>query len=394
MTEQNKSGGPLAGVRVIELAGIGPSPLACSLLADLGADVVRVDRTIASDLGLAFAANRADVRRRGRPSIAVDLKHADGVQTVLSLVEKADAIIDPFRPGVTERLGLGPEPCLARNPRLVYARMTGWGQEGPLAHSAGHDLNYIALTGVLHAIGPRERPTPPLNVVGDMGGGAMFLLLGLLSAVIEARSSGKGQVVDVAMTEGAAYLALGCFGLAADGNWNDTRENNILDGGAPFYRCFETSDDKFISVAAIEAKFYTQLLVALGLEEADLPPQMDRDTWPQMHGLFTQCFVQKTRDEWCAIMEGSDMCFAPVLAFGEAAEHPHAKARGSFVEVDGIVQPAPAPRFSRTPASVKGGVPAVGANTREALGAWGFDNDTVDALLASGAVAQNDVQDI
>jgi len=346
----------------------------------------RPDR--ADGLGFEFAGPKADIRRRGRPSVAIDLKHPQGIETVLGLVEMADALIEPLRLGVMERLGLGPDACLARNPRLVYGRMTGWGQEGPLAQVAGHDINYISLSGVLHAIGPRAHPVPPLNVVGDMGGGAMFLAVGLLAAILEAKTSGQGQVVDVAMTEGSAYLALACFGLASAGHWSEEREDNIIDGGAPFWRCYETRDGKFVSIGAVEAKFYDLLIETLGLDPATLPDQLDRGRWPEMRERFSELFKQKTRAEWCEIMEGTDICFAPVLKFKEAPEHPHAKARGSFVEVDGITQPGPAPKFSRTPSSIKGGPPDFGAQTEQALKDWGFSRDRIAALKAEKAIGR------
>ena len=344
--------GPLHGLRVIELAGIGPAPLACMLLADLGADVVRVDRLEPSGLGLAMAPEH-DVNARGRRSVALDLKTDAGRDALRRLLAGADVLVEGFRPGVMEKLGLGPEPCLALNPRLVYGRMTGFGQSGPLAHAAGHDLNYIALTGVLHAIGPAGgAPVPPLNLVGDYGGGALYLAFGVLAALFERQRSGLGQVVDAAMVDGAASLASVFFGLQAAGQWGGPRGSNLLDGGAPFYATYETSDGRHISLAALEPKFFAQLAQALGLDERFIPRQYDRRLWPELREAIAQAVRRHTRDEWCTRLEGSDACFAPVLSFDEAPTHPHAVARQGFVTVDGVVQPAPAPRFGRTPAAV------------------------------------------
>ena len=379
-------GGPLSGYRIIEIAGIGPGPLCCALLSDMGADIIRIDRLEPSGLGIDYASVKADVRRRGRYSAAIDLKHKDGAETLLRLVEKADAIVDPLRPGTLERLGLGPSECFARNPRLVYGRITGWGQYGPLAQAAGHDINYIALSGVLDAIGPRSHPVPPLNVVGDMGGGAMFLAVGILAGILESKKSGQGQVVDAAMTEGAAYLALGCFGLASVGQWSEKREDNYLDGGAHFWRCYETKDNKFVAVGALEGKFYSLLVNSLGLDENQLPPRFDRNHWPEMCERFAAVFRSKTRDEWCAILEGSDACFAPVLNFREAANHPHAVARRSFEDLNGVVQPSPAPKFSRTPSSIKFEPPVIGGQTNQVLKDWGVSDAEISALAQGGAI--------
>ncbi len=386
MSTGNGKGGPLAGLKIVELAGIGPAPLCCSLMGDLGADVLRIDRNFDAGLGVPRD-RRTDLLRRGRKSVSVDLKHSKGVETVMRLIETADVVVDPFRPGVTEKLGLGPDECFARNKKLIYARMTGWGQTGPLAHAAGHDLNYLSLTGIVHAIGSKELPAPPLNVVADMGGGAMSMALGILAGVFEARNSGEGQVVDISMTEGSAYLALGVYGMAAVGDYNHERMSNVLDGGAHFYRCYETKDNKFVSIASIEAKFYDLLLEKTGLKgEENLPDQFDQSQWPAMSERLAAVFKTKTRDEWCEIMEGSDVCFAPVLTFNEAPDHPHNKARGTFVDVEGVAQPNPAPRFSRTPGSVKGAAPDVGADTREGLLSWGFDAGEVDALMEDKAI--------
>ena len=386
MSTGNGKGGPLAGLKIVELAGIGPAPLCCSLMGDLGADVLRIDRNFDAGLGVPRD-RRTDLLRRGRKSVSVDLKNSKGVETVMRLIETADVVVDPFRPGVTEKLGLGPNECFARNKKLIYARMTGWGQTGPLAHAAGHDLNYLSLTGIVHAIGSKELPAPPLNVVADMGGGAMSMALGILAGVYEARNSGEGQVVDISMTEGSAYLALGVYGMAAVGDYNHERMSNVLDGGAHFYRCYETKDNKFVSIASIEAKFYDLLLEKTGLKgDKNLPDQFDQSQWPAMSERLAGVFKTKTRDEWCEIMEGSDVCFAPVLTFNEAPDHAHNKARGTFVDVEGVAQPNPAPRFSRTPGSVKGAAPDVGADTREGLLSWGFDAGEIDALMEDKAI--------
>ena len=378
--------GVLSGYRVVELAGIGPGPFCAMLLADMGAEIVRIDRTVDANLGIPKP-TRFDLLGRSRRSIAVDLKKPDGVEAVLKLVERADALIEGFRPGVTERLGLGPDACLARNPRLVYGRMTGWGQDGPLAHAAGHDWNYIALTGVLHAIGRKdEAPVPPLNLVGDFGGGALYLALGIVAALLERVQSGKGQVVDAAIVDGAASLMTLMYGLRAQGMWLDARASNLLDTGAHYAEVYETSDGKWITVLAVEAKFYAELLERIGLRADELPPQNDRKSWPAMKERMAAVFRTKTRDEWCALLEGTDACFAPVLSMAEAPDHRHTKARGTFVTVEGVTQPAPAPRFSRTPSAIQRPPAAPGQHTDEALRDWGFAPDEIARLRAAGAV--------
>ena len=379
--------GPLQGLRVIELASIGPGPLCCMLLADLGADVVRVDRLEPSGLGVAMDP-RHDVNARGRRSVALDLKSEAGRDAVLRLVAGADVLVEGFRPGVTEKLGLGPADCQARNPRLVYGRIAGFGQTGPLAAAAGHDLNYIALAGVLHAIGPAGgKPVPPLNLVADYGGGALYLAFGVLSALFERQHSGRGQVVDAAMVDGAASLASIFYGLQAAGTWGEPRGANLLDGGAPFYDSYETADGRFVSLAPLEPKFFAQLAAVLELEPRFVQRQYDRRLWPEMRAAIAAAVRRRTRDEWCARLEGSDACFAPVLAFDEAPLHAHAQARGAFVSVDGVVQPAPAPRFDRTPAPPPRRAPAVGEHSAEVLLEAGFSDAEVAALFASRVAA-------
>ena len=377
--------GPLSGVKVVELAGIGPGPFCAMLLADLGADVVRVDRMTQVDLGI-DRGRQFSVLNRSRRSVSVDLKNPDGVETVLKLVEGADALIEGFRPGVTERLGLGPDECLARNPKLVYGRMTGWGQEGPLAHAAGHDINYIALTGALHAIGSADKPSPPLNLVGDFGGGGIYLAFGVCAALLEAKTSGEGQIVDAAMTEGAASLMASIYGMHASGHWSDQREDNVLDGGSYYYGVYETSDGKFVSIGSIEGKFHDELLQLTCLQDASTEERNDQSGCPEKKDRMAEVIKSKTRDEWDEIMLGSDVCYAPVLDLSEAPSHPHNVARGSFVEVDGVVQPAPAPRFSRTPGEVQMPPPSPGQHTAEVLTDWGFSVEDVEKLKDVGAV--------
>ncbi|MDE3085789.1 MAG: CoA transferase [Acidobacteriota bacterium] len=385
--------GPLSGVRVVELAGIGPGPYTCMLLADAGADVLRVDRASGRPAGLSRSLPPApsgphwDLLNRSRRSVAVDLKNPAGVALVLDLVARADALVEGWRPGVAERLGLGPEPCLARNERLVYGRMTGWGQEGPLADTAGHDIDYIALSGALWSVGRAgERPVPPLNLVGDFGGGGMLLAFGLVAALVEAQRSGRGQVVDAAMVDGAASLMTMTYAFHQLGWWFEERGVNILDTGSHFYEVYETADGKWFAIGAIEPQFYAELLEVLELTGEELPAQQDRSQWPAMKARFAAIFKSRTRDEWTARFAGTDACGAPVLSPWEAHLHPHNVARGTFVEVAGVVQPGPAPRFSRTPSSVQRPPPVAGQDTDAALGDWGVDPSRVAELRESGAV--------
>jgi len=379
--------GPLSGVRIIELAGIGPGPFCAMALADMGADVIRVDRA-GSVRGGDPASPPPTIWDRGRRSIGVDLKNPEGVGVVLRLVEEADALIEGFRPGVTERLGIGPDTCLDRNPRLVYGRMTGWGQDGPYASAAGHDINYIALAGALEPIGRRgEAPVPPLNLVGDFGGGGMLLALGVCAALVDAGRSGEGQVVDAAMVDGAALLTTMFHAFRAMGAWNPERGTNLLDTGAHFYDVYETADHRYVSVGAIEPQFYAELLQRTGLvDDPDFAVQMDRARWPHLKDKIAAVFATRTRDEWCELMEHTDVCFAPVLSLGEAPLHPHNVARGTFTEVAGVVQPAPAPRFSRTPGAIQRPPAHAGQHTDEALADWGFGADEVARLRDVGAV--------
>jgi alpha-methylacyl-CoA racemase len=380
--------GPLTGYRIIELAGIGPGPMCAMLLSDMGADVLRIDRTADAGLGIAME-NKYALLNRGRRSIALDLKKPQAIEAVLKLVEKADGLIEGFRPGVTERLGIGPDVCLKRNPRLVYGRMTGWGQEGPMAHAAGHDINYIALSGALHSIGRRgEAPVPPLNLVGDFGGGALYLALGMVAGILETQKSGKGQIVDAAMVDGAASLMTAIYGIHGSGRWTDNRGDNILDTGAHYYDVYETKDGKYVSIGSIETKFYDELLELSGLKREELARQNDRDAWPAMKQKVAAIFKTKTRDEWCKIMEGSDVCFAPVLSMTEAPKHPHNRHRGTFIEDDGVIQPGPAPRFSRTPSKIQRPPARPGEHTEEALRDWGFSASELDALRKAAAIVQ------
>jgi len=380
--------GPLSGVRIVELAGIGPAPFCGMMLGDMGAEVLRIDRAGPVDLGLNVDP-KFDVLNRGKQSVAIDLKSPAGIAAALRLIARADAVIEGFRPGVMERLGLGPEDCLTRNPRLVYGRVTGWGQTGPMARIAGHDVNYIALAGVLHAIGRRgERPLPPLNLIGDFGGGGMYLAFGVVCAILRARQSGRGQVIDAAMIDGSLSLMAGIFGLRAEGAWSDERGANALDTGAPFYDVYETADGRYVAIGALEDRFYRELLKRLGLEGEGLAEQWDRAGWPRLREALAARIASRTRDEWETIFADSDACFAPVLSAEEAVAHPHHRARGTFVTLDGVTQPAPAPRFSDTGAEIQSPPPVPGEHSESALAAWGFSPDEIAALLRENAVRQ------
>jgi alpha-methylacyl-CoA racemase len=379
--------GPLKGYKVIELAGIGPAPMCAMLLSDLGAEVLRIDRLADAGLGISMP-TKFSVLNRGRRSVALDLKLPEATAAILRLVEQADALIEGFRPGVMERLGLGPDVCLGRNARLVYGRMTGWGQDGPLAQAAGHDINYIALSGALNTIGRRgQAPVPPLNLIGDFGGGALYLAFGLVAGLLEAQKSGKGQVIDVAMVDGAASLMSAIYGMHGSGFWTDERGANVLDTGAHYYDVYETRDGKYISIGSIEGKFYDELLRLSGLKKEELAPQNERKSWPQMKERVAALFRSKNRDEWCKIMEGSDICFAPVLSMAEAPNHPHNRHRETFVAPEGVVQPAPAPRFSRTPGAIQRPPARAGEHTAAALQDWGFSANDLAVLRSCGAIA-------
>jgi alpha-methylacyl-CoA racemase len=380
------SHGPLHGIRVVEVAGIGPAPLGCMILADLGAEVVRIDRSAGP--GLSLVPYRKDTLARGRRSVAVDLKADGGAEVVRQLADRADVFVEAFRPGVAERLGIGPDQLLARNPRLVYARMTGWGQEGPLAPRAGHDIDYASIVGAISAIGePGRKPVFPINMLADFGGGSMFLVSGVLAALVERATSGKGQVVDVAMVDGVATLTAMVHSHLASGIWRDERGTNLLDGGAPFYDTYECADGEYVAVGALERQFFAELVRVLGVADR-IPDQHDMQRWPEMRAVFAETFRTKTRDEWAALFDDVDACVAPVMKLTEASGHPHVAARQTLVEIDGVTQPAPAPRFSRTPGSIQGPSRQPGEDTTQTLLAWGFDETTVKELLANGVVAQ------
>ena len=374
--------GPLKGIKVVEMAGIGPGPFCAMMLSDMGAEVIRVDRLAHKGSG-----HRANVLNRGRRSIAVDLKNSQGVDTVKKLIDQADVVIEGFRPGVMERLGLGPEECLERNPRLVFGRMTGWGQHGPLAHAAGHDINYISIGGALGAMGHPDRPpSPPLNLVGDFGGGAMYLLAGVLAALVERASSDKGQVIDAAMTDGTASLLTPFYGMMAMGMWTTQRNDNRLDGGAHYYGSYTCSDGKHISIGSIEPQFYALLLELCGIDDPEFLKQNEKESWASLRQKLEELFAKKTQAQWCELLEGTDVCFAPVLNLAEAPQHPHNKARASFIEFEGITQPAPAPRFSRSQSGIQSAAAIAGEHSEEILRDWGFDDHTIAELAKENAI--------
>jgi alpha-methylacyl-CoA racemase len=375
--------GPLNGFTVIELAGIGPAPMAGMLLADMGAEVIRVERANAPD-----PRQTCDVSARGKKSVVLNLKQPEGVETLLRMVENADVLIDPYRPGVCEKLGVGPDACMARNPRLIFARMTGWGQDGPLARAAGHDINYISLSGALYATGRNgQKPVPPLNLVGDMGGGGMLLVSGVLAALLETASSGKGQVIDAAMVDGAAQLMWMFHGFEASGMWDaHQRGANLLDGGAHFYDTYECADGQYVSVGSLEPQFYALLKQLAELPEDEFGDQHDQSRWPELTDRLAAIFKRRTQAQWCEIMEGTDVCFAPVLSFKQAPQHPANVARNTYIEVDGVTQPAPAPRFSRTPSEVAHGAHGVGEDTEATLAAMGFAESEIRQLRESGCI--------
>jgi alpha-methylacyl-CoA racemase len=378
------SGGPLTGLRVVEMVGLGPGPFCGMLLADMGAEVLRVDR-VDTARGIDRSRPATSAMDRGKQAVAIDLKHDDGPETLLRLIEQADVFFEVFRPGVAERLGIGPDPCLARNPRLVYGRLTGWGQDGPLAHAAGHDIDYIALSGSLEMLGREgDKPTPPINMLGDFAGGGMLLAFGIACAAFETARTGQGQVVDAAMVDGAALMLTPFFGARASGYWGE-RGTNHLDTGAPFYETYETADGKFVAVGTVEPHFYAELVQRVGID-VDLAAQYDKSSWPADKERFAALFRTRTRDEWCELLEGTDACFAPVLSPLEAPEHPHNRARDTFVELAGVPQPAPAPRFSRTPAEAPEPAMHPGDDTAAVLARWGFSADEVAGLQATGAV--------
>mgnify|MGYP000262081550 CR=1 FL=1 len=377
--------GPLTGFKVIEMKGIGPGPYAGMLLADLGAEVIVVER--ASKPNSIAPPSSMDVLSRGKKSIALNLKSTEGLNTLLTLVEGADALIEGYRPGVAERLGFGPDTCFEFNPKLVYGRMTGWGQTGPLAHSAGHDINYISLTGAAAAIGTAEKPVPPLNIIGDFAGGSLFLVMGILAALLETRQSGKGQVIDTAITDGSAHLMSMFYTMSKLGVWNTSRGSNLLDGGAPFYGAYETADRKFVSVGSIEPQFFAEMVVKAGMPESIIQDQNNPAKWPEMKAALVETFKSKNRDEWVGIFEGSDACVAGILDYQEAIAHPHNKARETYIEINGVQQPAPAPRFSRTVCGAPSAPSGEGTDTEEVLEAWGFSIDEISVLRATGALS-------